>query len=167
MTHPPQPPPAFGLSFHPEALNDLLAAPGDMRDLGLALIQDVVRAQVRGPELTAELTGYRKLYLGSRVQYRIVYDYRPAPPGSSHRTNVHIVAVRPRAKHDIYDTVRARVGRPRPAAGPRAYAARSLSPQVRPRPAFTPAPPAAAFPVPGLPAPARIATTNSPKGPSR
>ncbi|MEU9939070.1 hypothetical protein [Streptomyces lavendulae] len=161
MTHPPQPPPAFGLSFHPEALTDLLAAPGDMRDLGLALIQDVVRAQVRGPALTAELAGYRKLYLGAQVQYRIVYDYRPAPPGSSHRTNVHIVAVRPRAKHDIYDTVRARVGRPCPAAGPRAYAARSRSPQVWPRPAVTPTPP-----VPGLPTPAP-ATTNSPKGPSR
>ncbi|RSS75528.1 hypothetical protein EF918_24055 [Streptomyces sp. WAC06614] len=166
MTHPPQPPPAFGLSVHPEALNDLLAAPGDMRDLGLALIQDVVRAQVRGGKLTGELSGYRKLYLGAQVQYRIVYAHRPAPPGSSHPTDIHVVAVRPRAKHDIYDTVRARVGRPRPAVGPRAHAARSLSPQVRPRPAPRPAPPAPAFPVPGLPVPARI-TTTSPKGPSR
>ncbi|MFC9582036.1 hypothetical protein ACFVJ8_04190 [Streptomyces yangpuensis] len=166
MTHPPQPPAAFGLSFHPEALNDLLAAPGDMRDLGLALIQDVVRAEVRGGKLTGELSGYRKLYLGSRGEWRIVYAHRPAPPGSSHPTDIHVVAVRPRAKHDIYDTVRARVGRPRPAAGPRAYAARSLSPQVRPRPAAMPAPPVPAFPVPGLPVPARI-TTTSPKGPSR
>lgn len=166
MTHPPQPPAAFGLSFHPEALNDLLAAPGDMRDLGLALIQDVVRAEVRGGKLTGELSGYRKLYLGSRVEWRIVYAHRPAPPGSSHPTDIHVVAVRPRAKHDIYDTVRARVGRPRPAAGPRAHAARSLSPQVRPSPAVPTAPPAPVFPLPGLPVPARI-TTTSPKGPLR
>ncbi|MFD0373707.1 hypothetical protein [Streptomyces sp. NPDC127112] len=167
MTHPPQPAPAFGLSFHPRAWDDLLAAPGDMRDLGLALLQEVVRGQVRGPKLTAELAGYRKLYLGAQVQYRIVYAYRPAPPGSSHRTEVHVVAVRPRARHDVYDTVRARVDAPpRPAAGPRVHAARSLSPQVRPRPAVPTAPPAPAFPVPGLPMPARI-TTTSPKGPSR
>ncbi|MFF1782052.1 hypothetical protein [Streptomyces virginiae] len=144
----------------------MLAAPGDMRDLGLALIQDVVRAELRGGKLTGELSGYRKLYLGSRVEWRIVYAHRPAVPGSSHPTDIHVVAVRPRAKHDIYDTVRARVGRPRPAAGPRAHAARSLSPQVRPRPAVPTAPPAPVFPLPGLLVPARI-TTASPKGPSR
>ncbi|KND28626.1 hypothetical protein IQ64_43625, partial [Streptomyces stelliscabiei] len=94
----PEPRPAFGLSFDPRALTDLLQAPADIRDLALDQLQKVVNAQLFGGKLTEELTGYRKLYVDHRNAWRIVYAQRPAPPGASHRTEIHVVAVRPRAR---------------------------------------------------------------------
>lgn len=131
MTQPQ--PPAYGLSFNPEALTDLRALPRDIRDRALGLIEDVVRARVTGGALTGELREYRKLYLGERSEWRVVYRLQKAPPGSHHDHEAHVVAVRPRARHDVYDTVRARVNRPRPAVGPRAHAARTLPPQMQGR----------------------------------
>ncbi|MFD9793325.1 hypothetical protein ACFWXK_20525 [Streptomyces sp. NPDC059070] len=164
MNLPARPVAVYGLSFHPDALNDLLAAPGDMRDLALARLQDAVRAQIAGGKLRYDLAGYRKLYLGARADWRIVYAHRPAPPGAPRPTEIHVVAMGPRERHEVYHTVRARMGLTRPATGPRAHAARSRPPHLR---THTPAPSdraPAAPPVPGLPAPA---LTVFPKGPAR
>lgn len=46
--------PAFGLSFDPRALTDLLQAPSDIRDLTLAYLQDIVNAQRFGLRLTGD-----------------------------------------------------------------------------------------------------------------
>ncbi|MFH8991398.1 hypothetical protein [Streptomyces sp. NPDC017940] len=145
--------PAFGLSFDPRALTDLLAAPGDIRDLALAQLQDVVNAQQFGPKLIGELADYRKLYVDHRKAWRIVYAQRPAPPDSAHRTEIHVVAVRPRDRHEVYNVARKRLGITRRPVSALAHAARSRSPQLETRRQVPkPAPPP--YAVPGHPRPA-------------
>ncbi|MGW6742819.1 hypothetical protein ACWGDX_19205 [Streptomyces sp. NPDC055025] len=155
--------PAFGLSFDPRALGDLLAAPQDIRDLALSQLQDIVNAQLSGSKLTGDLSGYRKLHVDSRKQWRIVYAHRPTPPNSRHTNEIHVVAVRPRARNDVYDTVAQRLGMTRRPLSARTHAARSRSPQLTAqRPLPKPGPPP--YATPGLPRPAQSPT---PKGPAR
>ncbi|MFD3944960.1 hypothetical protein [Streptomyces sp. NPDC058579] len=123
-------PPTFGLTFDPRALTDLLQAPSDIRDLSLALLQEVVNADRHGSKLTAELAGLRKLYVDRQAAWRIVYALRPAPTTSAYPMEIHVVAVRPRANHDIYDTVARRLGIDHRPVGARAHAARTRSPQI-------------------------------------
>ncbi|ALO96713.1 hypothetical protein SHL15_5649 [Streptomyces hygroscopicus subsp. limoneus] len=145
--------PAFGLSFDPRALTDLLQAPADIRDLALAQLQDVVDAKLFGTKLNGELTGYRKLYVDHRNAWRVVYAQRPAPPASAHRTEIHVVAVRPRERHDVYNVARKRLGLTRRPTSALAHAARSSSPQLETRrEAPKPGPPP--YAVPRLPRPA-------------
>ncbi|MEU7117935.1 hypothetical protein [Streptomyces zaomyceticus] len=145
--------PAFGLSFDPRALTDLLQAPGDIRDLALAQLQDVVNAQLFGTKLTGDLSGYRKLLVDSRKEWRVVYAVRPAPSTAQHPSEVHVVAVRPRARNDIYDTVGHRLGMVRRPLSAQTHASRSRSPQLATRgPVRLPAPLPSAMP--GLPRPA-------------
>src|SRR5205085_8450255 len=142
---------AFGLSFDPRALTDLLQAPGDIRDLALAQLQDVVNARLFGAKLTRDLAGCRKVYVDHRNAWRIVYAQRPAPANSPYRTEIHVVAVRPREAHDVYDTARARLGITRQPMSARTHAARTRSPQLgtrQPIPKPTPR-----YAMPGLPPP--------------
>ncbi|WP_149182652.1 hypothetical protein [Streptomyces sp. TRM49041] len=146
--------PAFGLSFDPRALTDLLQAPSDIRDLTLAYLQEVVNAQRFGLRLTGDLEGYRKLFVDSRKDWRVVYGVRPAPAESTHQREIHVVAVRPRAGNDVYDEVGRRLGMNRRPLSARTHAARSRSPQLATRsPAPRPAPLPSALP--GLPRPAQ------------
>ncbi|MGW6454372.1 hypothetical protein ACWF94_00335 [Streptomyces sp. NPDC055078] len=161
MTGQPHPP-AFGLSFDPRALTDLLTAPGDIRDLALAQLQDVVTAQLFGGKLTGDLAGFRKLYVDHRAEWRIVYAQRPAPPTSAHRTEIHVVAVRPRARQNAYDTARARLGITRRPMSALTHAARTRSPQLVTSRGRIPKPGPPSSALPGLPHPAPTA-----KGPVR
>lgn len=102
--------PAFGLSFDPRALTDLLQAPSDIRDLTLAYLQEVVNAQRFGLRLDGDLDGYRKLFVDSRRDWRVVYGVRLAPAESAHPKEIHVVAIRPRAGNDVYDEVGRRLG---------------------------------------------------------
>ncbi|MDQ1012096.1 mRNA-degrading endonuclease RelE of RelBE toxin-antitoxin system [Streptomyces sp. V4I23] len=122
--------PAFGLSFDPRALTDLLQAPGDIRDLTLAYLQEVVNAERFGIRLTGDLEGYRKLFVDRRKEWRVVYGVRPAPEASDHRREIHVVAIRPRTRNDVYDTVGQRLGMARRPLSARTHAARSRSPQL-------------------------------------
>ncbi|MFD9327774.1 hypothetical protein [Streptomyces sp. NPDC060065] len=152
---------AFGLSFDPRALTDLLQAPSDIRDLALAQLQDVVNARLFGSKLTRDLAGCRKVYVDHRNAWRIVYAQRPAPANSTHTTEIHVVAVRPREAHDVYDTARARLGLTRRALGERTHAARTRSPQLGARqPIPKPGPPP--YAMPGLPRPALPPTLKGP-----
>ncbi|WP_330434562.1 hypothetical protein OIC43_09385 [Streptomyces sp. NBC_00825] len=147
--------PAFGLSFDPRALTDLLQAPGDIRDLTLAYLQEVVNAERFGTRLDGDLEGYRKLFVDSRKEWRVVYGVRPAPETSVHRREIHVVAVRPRAGNQVYDEVGRRLGMSRRPLSARTHAARSRSPQLITRgPVPSPGPPSSALP--GLPRPAQI-----------
>ncbi|MFD4829186.1 hypothetical protein ACFWPV_04915 [Streptomyces uncialis] len=156
-------PPAFGLSLDPRALTDLLAAPGDIRDLVLAQLQDLVTAKLFGGRLAGDLDGFRKLYVDHRAEWRVVYAQRPAPPASAHRTEIHVVAVRPRARQDAYDTARARLGITRRPMSALAHAARTQSPQLANNQARIPKPGPPPSAMPGLPRPA----APTPKGPNR
>ncbi|MEU4176467.1 hypothetical protein [Streptomyces sp. NPDC026589] len=146
--------PAFGLSFDPRALTDLLQAPSDIRDLALAQLQDLVDARLFGSKLTRDLVGCRKVYVDHRNAWRIVYAQRPAPANSTHTTEIHVVAVRPRAAHDVYDTARARLGFTRRPLGERTHAARTRSPQLTTRQQPVPKPGPPPYAMPGLPRPA-------------
>ncbi|MFJ9979313.1 hypothetical protein [Streptomyces cyaneofuscatus] len=151
MTGGPQPRAAFGLSFDPRALTDLLQAPSDIRDLTLAYLQELVTAQRFGTRLTGDLEGYRKLFVDSRKEWRLVYGVRPAPEESAHQRDVHVVAVRPRAGNDVYDEVGRRLGMIRRPVSARTHAARSHPPQLlaRSRAPLPTALPPAARPLPG------------------
>ncbi|KMS67717.1 hypothetical protein ACM01_41590 [Streptomyces viridochromogenes] len=155
--------PAFGLSFDPLALSDLLQAPGDIRDLALAQLQDIVNARLFGAKLTRDLAGCRKVYVDHRNAWRIVYAQRPAPANSTHTTEIHVVAVRPREAHDVYDTARDRLGISRRPLGERTHAARTRSPQLSTRQA-APKPGPPPYAMPGLTRPALPPTL---KGPAR
>ncbi|MFJ6752193.1 hypothetical protein ACIQNI_29020 [Streptomyces sp. NPDC091266] len=145
---------AFGLSLDPRALTDLLQAPSDIRDLTLVYLQEVVNAERFGLKLTGDLDGYRKLFVDSRKDWRVVYGVRPAPETSSHRREIHVVAIRPRAGNDVYDEVGRRLGMARRPLSARTHAARSRSPQLMTRgPAPMPGPPPSVMP--GLPRPAQ------------
>ena len=146
--------PAFGLSLDPRALTDLLQAPSDIRDLTLAYLQEVVNAQRFGLRLDGDLEGYRKLFVDSRKDWRVVYGVRPAPEGSPHQREIHVVAVRPRAGNNVYDEVGRRLGMPRRPLSALTHAARSRSPQLTNR---EPAPRPGPLPttLPGLPRPAQ------------
>ncbi|MFD5656206.1 hypothetical protein [Streptomyces hirsutus] len=145
--------PAFGLSFDPRALTDLVQAPSDIRDLTLAYLQEVVNTERFGTRLTGDLEGYRKLFVDSRKEWRIVYGIRPAPETSAHRREIHVVAVRPRADNDVYDTVGKRLGMNRRPLSARTHAARSRSPQLTTRgPIAKPGPLPSAMPGPPRPA---------------
>ncbi|MFF7643050.1 hypothetical protein [Streptomyces canus] len=153
--------PVFGLSFDPRALTDLLQAPSDIRDLALAQLQDVVNARLFGAKLTRDLAGCRKVYVDHRNAWRIVYAQRPAPANYTHTTEIHVVAVRPREAHDVYDTARARLGITRRPLGERTHAARTRSPQLEARrPIPKPGPPP--YAMPGLPRPALPPTLKGP-----
>ncbi|MFD7013938.1 hypothetical protein [Streptomyces sp. NPDC059928] len=149
--------PAFGLSFDPRALTDLLQAPSDIRDLTLSYVQEVVNAERSGLPLTGDLEGYRKLFVDSRKDWRVVYGVRPAPPESTYRRDIHVVAVRPRAGNDVYNEVGRRLGMTRRPLSARAHAARSRPPQlITQGPAPRPGPTSSAMP--GLPRPAQTST---------
>ncbi|WP_242535424.1 hypothetical protein [Streptomyces albidoflavus] len=159
--------PAFGLSFDPRALTDLLQAPSDIRDLALAYLQEVVNAERFGRRLDGDLDGYRKLFVDSRKEWRVVYAVRPAPAGNAHHKEIHVVAIRPRAGNNIYDTVGRRLGMTLRPLSARTHAARSRSPQViAPRPAPRPGPTPPEAPSPARPAatPVQHHTTSAPRG---
>ncbi|MGW0137530.1 hypothetical protein [Streptomyces calvus] len=145
--------PAFGLSFDPRALGDLLQAPSNIRDLTLVYLQEVVNAERFGLRLTGDLEGYRKLFVDARKDWRVVYGVRPAPETSAYQREIHVVAVRPRAGNDVYDEVGRRLGMSRRPLSARTHAARSRSPQLAARgPVPRPGPLPSAMP--GLPLPA-------------
>ncbi|CAL2073664.1 conserved protein of unknown function [Streptomyces murinus] len=145
--------PAFGLSFDPRALTDLLQAPSDIRDLALSYLQELVNAERFGLRLDGDLEGYRKVIVDARREWRVVYGVRPAPANSTHRREIHVVAVRPRAGNDVYDEVGRRLGMRRRPLSSRTHAARSRSPQLMTRgPVSRPGPPATALPAVPRPA---------------
>ncbi|MGY9065355.1 hypothetical protein [Streptomyces sp. CAS3] len=145
--------PAFGLSFDPRALTDLLQAPSDIRDLALSYLQELVNAERFGLRLDGDLEGYRKVIVDARREWRVVYGVRPAPANSTHQREIHVVAVRPRAGNDVYDEVGRRLGMRRRPLSSRTHAARSRSPQLMTRgPAPRPGPPSTALPAVPRPA---------------
>ncbi|MCX4776861.1 hypothetical protein [Streptomyces sp. NBC_01264] len=114
-------------------MNDLLAAPADVRDVALSRLQDAVTGQRHGRELTGTLAGFRKVYIDS-ARWRMVYGLRPAPEGSEHRREVFVVALRPRAQNEIYKVVAERLGIAHRPLSALAHAARARSPQTTAHP---------------------------------
>jgi hypothetical protein len=121
--------PRFGFAADPRALTDLMQAPAEIRDQALLQLQDVVNGSMHGAKLTGDLNGYRKIYVDLKAEWRIVYAQRPAPAQSAHPQEIYLVAVRPKARNNIYDTVAARLGIDRRPVSALTHAARARSPQ--------------------------------------
>jgi hypothetical protein len=117
----------------------------------LAYLQELVTGARGGYPLTGDLTGWRKLAVpADDGEWRIVYVVRPAPAASPCQREIHVLAVRPRAGNDVYDTVGRRLGMTRRPLSARTHAARSRSPQLPPAP--VPSGTGARDPAPSTPA---------------
>ncbi|MFI6289352.1 hypothetical protein ACIBCM_32185 [Streptomyces sp. NPDC051018] len=150
-----------GLSLDPRVLADLLAASDAVRDRALTRLTELTTVALPGgTSLPGELAGFRELPLGDGAPWRLVYAQRPAPPAAVHRTEVHVVAVRPSGPH-LHETARARLGLTRPVSA-MAHASRSSSPQLPSQQHLVLPPRPVSLARPGLPQPAP-----SPKGPLR
>lgn len=153
---------ASGLSLDPRVVGDLLAAPDVVRERALTRLAELTTVAPGGTSLPGELAGFREVPLGDGAPWGLVYARRPAPPASVHRTEVHVVAVRPVGPR-LHDMVRARLGLTRPLDA-MVHASRTRSPQLAAQPDLM-LPPRRVSPArPGLPQPAPAPTL---KGPSR
>ncbi|ANW19617.1 type II toxin-antitoxin system RelE family toxin [Streptomyces clavuligerus] len=122
----------YAFAAHPEALEDLRNVPGNIRDLALLELQHLVHGNERGARMHRELAGCHKVYVDPQTRWRMVFQFRDAPPSSQHRREIFLVAVGERYDNTVYRTAADRLRR-EAAAGTdqRAEAARARSPHMR------------------------------------
>ncbi|MGQ4330702.1 hypothetical protein [Streptomyces hayashii] len=128
----------FAFAAHPDAIADLRQLPDDIRDLALLELQNLVHGSDDCLPLTGRLAGFHKVYVDPAVSYRMVIQFRPAPPTSTHKREIYLVAAGAREDYAVYRTAQLRTNRTdfnRPAdtdaAGEaRVQAARSRSPHA-------------------------------------
>ncbi|MER5613935.1 hypothetical protein [Streptomyces sp. NPDC002215] len=102
--------------------------------------------------MKGRLAGFHKVYVDPSVSYRMVIQFRTAPPTSHHKHEIYLVAAGSRKDYSVYRSAYLRTG-PRQdtetssATETRVQAARSRSPHAIDQPTVVPAtPPAAAQP---------------------
>ncbi|MGY5034825.1 hypothetical protein ACWC9U_29045 [Streptomyces sp. 900116325] len=139
----------FAFAAHPDAIADLRELPDEIRDLALLELQNLVHGSDDCLPLKGRLAGFHKVYVDPSVSYRMVIQFRPAPPTSHHKREVYLVAAGSRKEYAVYQTAHLRTGshqdvEPASAAEARVQAARSRSPHAANQP--TPLPVAAAQP---------------------
>ncbi|WP_042419753.1 hypothetical protein [Streptacidiphilus anmyonensis] len=125
----------FAFAAHPDAIADLRALPDEMRDLALLELQNLVHGSDDCLPLTGRLAGFHKVYVDPSVSYRLVIQFRQAPPTSSHKREIYLVAAGSRKDYAVYRTAQHRTG---PSVAPetdtaaeaRVHAARSRSPRA-------------------------------------
>ncbi|MFD7130583.1 hypothetical protein [Streptomyces sp. NPDC059894] len=143
----------FAFAAHPDAIADLRQLPDEIRDLALLELQNLVHGSNDCLPLTGRLAGFHKVYVDPSVSYRMVIQFRPAPPTSTHRREIYLVAAGSRKDYSVYRSAHLRTD-PRhdvendSATQARVQAARSRSPLVTDRPTASPAAPPAAAPPP-------------------
>jgi hypothetical protein len=130
----------FAFAAHPDAIADLRELPDDIRDLALLELQNLVHGSDDCLPLTGRLAGYHKVYIDPAVSYRMVIQFRQAPPTSTHKREIYLVAAGAREDYAVYRTAQLRtnhtglgLGQPAdtdPAAEARVRAARSRSPHA-------------------------------------
>ncbi|NED80840.1 hypothetical protein G3I76_12175, partial [Streptomyces sp. SID11233] len=54
--------------------------------------------------------GFHKVYVDPRAAYRMVIQFRPAPPTSQHKREIYLVAAGPRHDYSVYRSAQIRVG---------------------------------------------------------
>ena len=140
----------FAFAAHPDAIADLRQLPDYIRDLALLELQNLVHGSDDCLPLKGRLAGYHKVYVDPAVSYRLVVQFRPAPPTSTHRREIYLVAAGAREDYAVYRAAHLRTAPDRsalvddPAVAARVEAARSRSPHAVDR----------AVPSPTAPAPA-------------
>ncbi|AXI89636.1 hypothetical protein SAM9427_30685 [Streptomyces sp. ETH9427] len=147
----------FAFAAHPDAIADLRQLPDGIRDLALLELQNLVHGSDDCLPLKGRLAGFHKVYVDPSVAYRMVIQFRPAPPTSTHRREIYLVAAGSRKDYAVYRAAHLRTG-PRQsvetdsATEARVQAARSRSSTTLGRPTAshanppTTAPPPAAAP---------------------
>ncbi|WP_370410850.1 hypothetical protein [Streptomyces fradiae] len=144
----------FAFAAHPDAISDLRELPDEIRDLALLELQNLVHGSDDCLPLKGRLAGYHKVYVDPSVAYRMVIQFRPAPPTSTHTREIYLVAAGSRHDYAVYRAAHQRTGPQQgveadSAAEARIRAARSRSPLASDRPVTGPtAPPPAVTPSP-------------------
>ncbi|WP_441247365.1 hypothetical protein [Kitasatospora sp. McL0602] len=98
----------FAFAAHPESIADLRQLPPDIRDLALLELQNLMHGSDDCVPLKGRLAGFHKVYVDPAVAYRLVIQFRPAPPSSTHRREVYLVAAGPREDYAVYRTAQQR-----------------------------------------------------------
>ncbi|MFB7030882.1 MULTISPECIES: hypothetical protein [unclassified Streptomyces] len=142
----------FAFAAHPDAIADLRELPDEIRDLALLELQNLVHGSNDCLPLKGRLAGYHKVYVDPSVAYRMVIQFRPAPPSSTHKREVYLVAAGSRHDYAVYRAAHQRTGPQQgadSAAEARVRAARSRSALAPDRTVTGPtAPPQAVAPSP-------------------
>nr|WP_202447343.1 hypothetical protein [Streptomyces sp. SID5468] len=126
--------------------------PDEIRDLALLELQNLVHGSDDCLPLKGRLAGFHKVYVDPSVSYRMVIQFRPAPPTSHHKREIYLVAAGSRKDYAVYRAAHLRTGPRQDTETPsateaRVQAARSRSPRAADQPTAVPAtPPAAAQP---------------------
>ncbi|MFE5733538.1 hypothetical protein ACFQ7A_21855 [Streptomyces sp. NPDC056528] len=144
----------FAFAAHPDAIADLRELSDNIRDLALLELQNLVHGSNDCLPLQGRLAGYHKVYVDPSVAYRMVIQFRQAPPSSTHKREVYLVAAGSRHDYAVYRAAHQRTGPQQgleadSAAEARVRAARSRSALAPDRTAAgptTPAPAAAPSP---------------------
>ncbi|MCX4870856.1 hypothetical protein OHU11_03765 [Streptomyces sp. NBC_00257] len=125
----------FAFAAHPDAIADLRNLPDEIRDLALLELQNLVHGSDDCLPLKGRLAGFHKVYVDPSVSYRMVIQFRPAPPTSQHKREIYLVAAGSRKDYAVYHSAHLRTG-PRQDTGTasatdtRVQAARSRSPHA-------------------------------------
>ncbi|MFF8577271.1 type II toxin-antitoxin system RelE/ParE family toxin [Streptomyces albidoflavus] len=123
----------FAFAAHPDAVADLRELPRPIRDLALLELQNLVHGSDDCLPLKGRLDGFHKVYVDPAVAYRMVIQFRPAPPASAHKREIYLVAAGSREDYAVYRAAHLRTqpqhnAETDSAAQARARAARSRSP---------------------------------------
>ncbi|MGW9433378.1 hypothetical protein ACWHA1_36360 [Streptomyces decoyicus] len=142
----------FAFAAHPDAIADLRELPDNIRDLALLELQNLVHGSDDCLPLNGRLAGFHKVYVDPSVSYRMIIQFRAAPPTSAHLREIYLVAAGSRQDYAVYHSAHLRTGLQQDtetvsATKARARAARSRSSLVADRSTSAPTtPPAAARP---------------------
>ncbi|MER5972255.1 hypothetical protein ABT112_21365 [Streptomyces sp. NPDC002055] len=147
----------FAFAAHPDAIADLRELPDEIRDLALLELQNLVHGSDDCLPLKGRLAGFHKVYVDPTVSYRMVIQFRAAPPTSDHKREVYLVAAGSRQDYAVYRSAHLRTGQQQDtetvsATEARVQAARSRSSLTADRSTNTPVtPPEAARPTAAAP----------------
>ncbi|GAA2273262.1 hypothetical protein GCM10010368_48300 [Streptomyces roseiscleroticus] len=92
----------FAFAAHPDAITDLRDLPVEIRDLALLELQNLVHGSDDCLPLKGRLTGFHKVYVDPSVAYRMVIQFRQAPPTSTHKREIYLVAAGSRKDYSVY-----------------------------------------------------------------
>lgn len=92
----------FAFAAHPDAIADLRELPSEMRDLALLELQNLVHGSDDCLPLKGRLAGFHKVYVDPEVSYRLVIQFRQAPPTSTHKREIYLVAAGSRKDYAVY-----------------------------------------------------------------
>lgn len=94
----------FAFAAHPHAIADLRELPSGIRDLALLELQNLVHGSDDCLPLKGRLAGFHKVYADPEVAYRLVIQFRQAPPTSTRKREIYLVAAGSRKDYAVYRT---------------------------------------------------------------